>query len=97
LSLRELAEMTRLPNPDLSQTEHGLHQPSVRVLKLISGALGVPGENAARAGGPVRRQQPRRAICPVPVRAVQTAVRADQQLTAEQKSALIAVYQLAKR
>jgi transcriptional regulator with XRE-family HTH domain len=53
LPLREPAEMTRLPNPHLSQTERGLHQPSVRVLKLISGALGVPGETLlAQAGRP---------------------------------------------
>ena len=32
LSLRQLAEMTSLSNPYLSQIERGLHQPSVRVL-----------------------------------------------------------------
>ena len=33
LSLRQLAELTQLSNPYLSQIERGLHQPSVRVLK----------------------------------------------------------------
>ena len=34
--------MTSLSNPYLSQVERGLHQPSVRVLKAISGALTFP-------------------------------------------------------
>lgn len=97
LSLREPAEMTRLPNPYLSQTERGLHQPSVRVLKLISGALGVPGEMLLAQAGPSGGSSPGAQYAAVPVRAVQTAVRADQQLTAAQKSLLIAVYRLAKR
>src|SRR5207237_2435917 len=33
LSLRQLAEMTSLSNPYLSQVERGLHQPSIRALK----------------------------------------------------------------
>jgi len=37
LSLRQLAELTSLSNPYLSQVERGLHQPSVRVLKALSG------------------------------------------------------------
>ena len=36
LTLRQLAERTRLSNPYLSQIERGLHQPSVRVLRLLS-------------------------------------------------------------
>src|SRR5438552_17484397 len=41
LSLRQLAELTSLSNPYLSQVERGLHQPSVRVPKALSGALNV--------------------------------------------------------
>ena len=44
LSLRELAEMTEVSNPYLSQLERGLHQPSVRVLKAIANALNVSAE-----------------------------------------------------
>jgi transcriptional regulator with XRE-family HTH domain len=92
LSLRQLAEMTSLSNPYLSQVERGLHQPSVRVLKLISDALNVSAETllaqaglldgdraSAGAGGPA---------APGP----ENAIRADQRLTDEQKSALITVY-----
>jgi transcriptional regulator with XRE-family HTH domain len=38
LLLRQLAELTSLSNPYLSQLARGTHQPAVRVLKLISGA-----------------------------------------------------------
>lgn len=36
LLLRQLAELTSLSTPYLSQLERGTHQPAVRVLKLIS-------------------------------------------------------------
>jgi transcriptional regulator with XRE-family HTH domain len=93
LSLRELAQMTRLSNPYLSQIERGLHQPSVRVLRLISEALGVSGETLLAQAGLFDGSSSGAQDAAVPGRAVQTAVRADPLLTAEQKSALIAVYQ----
>ena len=54
LSLRQLAEMTKLSHPYLSQVERGMHQPSVRVLKLLSEALNVSRGDVAHAGGPAR-------------------------------------------
>ena len=51
LSLRQLADMTSLSNPYLSQVERGLHQPSVRVLKLISEALDVSAETLLTQAG----------------------------------------------
>ncbi len=44
LSLRELAARTNISNPYLSQIERGLHEPSVRVLKSIAGALNLSAE-----------------------------------------------------
>ena len=41
MSLRDLADLTNVSNPYLSQIERGLHEPSVRVLKAISDALNV--------------------------------------------------------
>ena len=95
LSLRQLAEMTSLSNPYLSQLERGLHLPSVRVLKLLSEALNVSvetllaqaglldlapsGDGAAAADGP-------------PASSVESAISADERLADEQKAALIAVY-----
>src|SRR5258708_23901430 len=51
LSLRQLAELTSLSNPYLSQVERGLHQPSVRVLKAISDALNVSAETLMAQAG----------------------------------------------
>ena len=98
LSLRQLADMTSLSNPYLSQIERGLHQPSVRVLKLISEALDVSAETLLAQAGlldPERASQagpasPAAGATP-PIDA-ETAIRADQRLTDDQKSALIMVY-----
>ena len=51
LSLRQLADRTKLSNPYLSQIERGLHQPSVRVIRLISDALNVSTETLLTQAG----------------------------------------------
>lgn len=51
LSLRQLADLTSLSNPYLSQVERGLHEPSVRVLKAISDALNVSAETLLAQAG----------------------------------------------
>jgi transcriptional regulator with XRE-family HTH domain len=53
LSLRQLAEMTKLSHPYLSQVERGMHQPSVRVLKLLSEALNVSATACSAIDDPV--------------------------------------------
>ena len=58
LSLRQLADMTSLSNPYLSQVERGLHQPSVRVLKLISEALNVSAETLLTQAGLLDGERP---------------------------------------
>ncbi|MGZ4759195.1 MAG: helix-turn-helix domain-containing protein [Acidimicrobiales bacterium] len=51
MSLRDLADLTNVSNPYLSQIERGLHEPSMRVLKSISDALEVSIDTLlARAG-----------------------------------------------
>ena len=91
LSLRQLAEMTSLSNPYLSQIERGLHQPSVRVLKAISDALDLSAETVmAHAGlGTSQPAQPEPALAGPGTEAV---ISADQRLTPDQRAALIAVY-----
>jgi transcriptional regulator with XRE-family HTH domain len=105
LSLRQLAEMTSLSNPYLSQVERGLHQPSVRVLRLISDALNVSGETllaqaglldgdrggAAAAAGQAAAAAGQAAAA-APAADAEAAILADQRLTDEQKNALITVY-----
>ena len=96
LSLRQLAELTSLSNPYLSQVERGLHEPSVRVLKALSGALNVSAETLMAQAGLID------AIAGDAVAATDTeaqqvpgtedAIRADPRLGEEQKAALIAVY-----
>ena len=96
LSLRQLAELTSLSNPYLSQVERGLHQPSVRVLKAISGALNVSAETLmtqaglidAIAGEATEATELQEREIP----GTEEAIAADPRLGEEQKAALIAVY-----
>jgi|SRR5215470_2674688 len=89
LSLRQMAELTTLSNPYLSQIERGLHQPSVRVLRLIAEALGISAETLLEQAGLLDGHEPGEADSS---EHVISAVRADQRLSDEQKAALIAVY-----
>ena len=86
LSLRELAERARVSNPYLSQVERGMHEPSVRVLKAIATALGLPAETLLTEAGLLDDAD--EAAAP----ATEAAIRADVALTGEQKDALLAVY-----
>jgi transcriptional regulator with XRE-family HTH domain len=96
LSLRQLAELTRLSNPYLSQVERGLHQPSVRVLKAISDALNLSAETLLAQAGLVDAMANDAAggdeASPGEVPQTEDAIRADKRLTEDQKAALIAVY-----
>jgi transcriptional regulator with XRE-family HTH domain len=93
LSLRQLAEMTRLSNPYLSQIERGLHQPSVRVIRLISDALNISTETLLTQAGLLRYREPDETSKEQQMPAVRAAIEAEDRLTDEQKTALIAVYQ----
>jgi transcriptional regulator with XRE-family HTH domain len=88
LTLRQLAEMSSISNPYLSQIERGLHQPSVAVIRSIADALNLSAdvllaqvagldETDVDDGGPA---------------STETAIRADSRLTSAQKSALLSVY-----
>jgi transcriptional regulator with XRE-family HTH domain len=96
LSLRQLAELTSLSNPYLSQVERGLHQPSVRVLKALSGALNVSAETLLAQAGLIDAMVPAEIKDEVaeerPIPGTEEAILADPRLGQEQKAALIAVY-----
>lgn len=97
LSLRQLAELTSLSNPYLSQVERGLHQPSVRVLKAISDALNLSAETLLAEAGLIdaiagNSPDGQRAAQESAAPATEDAIRADQRLSEDQKAALIAVY-----
>lgn len=91
LTLRQLAEKTRLSNPYLSQIERGLHQPSVRVIRLISDALNISAETLLTQAGLLHSADSATPSAPETA-SVETAIQADQRLTPQQQTALIAVY-----
>ena len=91
LSLRELAEMTEVSNPYLSQLERGLHQPSVRVLKAIANALNLSAETLLVQAGLLEGDGDEGATR-VAGSSVESAIRTDPVLADDQKEALINVY-----
>jgi transcriptional regulator with XRE-family HTH domain len=99
LSLRQLAAMTSLSNPYLSQLERGMHQPSVRVLKLLSGALNVSAEMLLAQAGLLETVPGEDGAPPAdgagaepPADPVEAAIVASGRLDDEQKAALLTVY-----
>ncbi len=86
LSLRQLSALTEVSNPYLSQVERGLHEPSVRVLRSIAGALNVSAETLLEQAGLIDH-----AVRP-DGEATENAIRADARLTEAQRRALLSVY-----
>ena len=93
LSLRQLAELTEVSNPYLSQIERGLHEPSVRVLKSIARALNVSAETLLAQAGLLEDEEAGGTSGDGSGRLdTEAAVRADPALTEAQKTALLGVY-----
>ena len=88
LTLRDLAERANVSNPYLSQIERGLHEPSVRVLKAIAGALNLSAEQLLVQAGVLEGTDPG---APVTL-SVEDAVKADPRLSNDQRAALMSVY-----
>lgn len=86
LSLRQLAELTHVSNPYLSQLERGLHEPSVRVLQSIGRALDISTDTLLRQVGLSDTDAPADPFD------TEAAIRQDPHLHDEQKQALLAVY-----
>ena len=108
VSLRQLAKNAGVSNPYLSQVERGLHQPSVRVLRSIAAALGVPADELLAHAGLTTRSVPAKPS-PADTRSSDSnasdaegkarpesstaaAILADQALSDDQRQALLAVY-----
>ena len=89
LTLRELAARTNVSNPYLSQIERGLHEPSVRVLKAIAGALNLSAESLLQQAGLLEGEE---GVAPPPPPTVEEAVKADARLSPDQRAALLSVY-----
>ncbi len=100
LSLRQLSDMADVSNAYLSQIERGLHEPSVRVIRSVARALGVPAEvllaqaglidesDSGDGGQPAGPAASGAAASP----SVEEAVQADPRLSSAEKEALLAVY-----
>ena len=85
LSQRELARMTQVSDPYVSQLERGLHEPSVRVLKSLAEALNVRAETLLAYAGLLDPDVETATT-------VTEAIEADPHLSREQKQALLGVY-----
>jgi transcriptional regulator with XRE-family HTH domain len=94
LSLRQLADLTDVSNPYLSQIERGLHEPSVRVLKSIARALNVSAETLLSQAGLLEGEEAGGAPGDGRARGADTeaVIRSDPDLTDAQKNALLGVY-----
>jgi transcriptional regulator with XRE-family HTH domain len=93
LSLRELADRTKVSNAYLSQIERGLHEPSITVLAAIAAALDVSLETLlARAGllGPEGEGEGEGAGALV--RGTEAAILGDPELSEPQRVALLSIY-----
>jgi transcriptional regulator with XRE-family HTH domain len=89
LSLREVAQLSSISNAYISQIERGLNEPSLRVLRALASALGVPSDELLEAAGLLDDdEQARRAAGP----GTASAIRTDPALTDSQKEALLSVY-----
>jgi transcriptional regulator with XRE-family HTH domain len=86
LSLRQLAELTGISNPYLSQIERGLRKPSAEVLQQLAKALRVSAETLYVRAGILDPEDHR-------TTSVEMAVLADPAITGRQKRVLIDVYE----
>jgi transcriptional regulator with XRE-family HTH domain len=81
LSMRQLSDMVGISNPYLSQIEHGLREPSDRVLQAIARSLKLPADRLYEQAG---REEVESEVV--------KAIRADPKLSARQRDALLEVY-----
>jgi transcriptional regulator with XRE-family HTH domain len=87
LTMRQLADLVGISNPYLSQIERGLREPSERVVEAIADNLEMSAEK-------LKRYRPRPAPADsVEGSAVVAAIRADPDLSAKERAALIEVYE----
>lgn len=84
LSQRELAKLTQVSDPYVSQIERGLHEPSIRVLRSIADALNIRAETLLQMAGLLDET--------TPVSSVEEAINGDEFLSNQQKLALLGVY-----
>jgi transcriptional regulator with XRE-family HTH domain len=85
MSVRQLAELSGISNPYLSQIERGLRDPSEQVLDAIAQQLELSADALKQHGARDTEDEDSEP-------AVVTAIREDSSLTARQRKALLEVY-----
>jgi transcriptional regulator with XRE-family HTH domain len=88
LSLRQLAGMSNVSNAYLSQIERGLHQPSLKILQSIAGALNLSGEALLAEAGLIAHDP----TATTASTGTEAAILADPDLSEEEKQVLVGVY-----
>jgi transcriptional regulator with XRE-family HTH domain len=86
MSVRRLAELADISNPYLSQIERGLRRPSAEILQQLAKALKISVETMYTRAGLLAEDADEHAP------SVREAIGRDSRLTAEQKQALLNVY-----
>jgi transcriptional regulator with XRE-family HTH domain len=86
MSVRHLADLAGVSNPYLSQIERGLRNPSAEILQQIARALQISAETLYERAGLLSADG-------VPRGGVREAIAADPELSAEQRQALLNVYE----
>jgi transcriptional regulator with XRE-family HTH domain len=89
LSLRQLADMTKVSNAYLSQIERGLHQPSLRVLRSIADALNLSADTMLAQAGLIGAVAAGEAGARTDTEA---AILSDPELSPDDREALVRVY-----
>lgn len=87
LSVRKLSEMAGVSNPYLSQIERGLRKPSAEILQSLAKALSISAESLYVQAGILDHDAPRAHVD------VPGEIARDPQLTEEQRSTLVHIYQ----
>jgi transcriptional regulator with XRE-family HTH domain len=87
MSVRKLADLANISNPYLSQIERGLRRPSAEILQQVANALRISVESLYVRAGFLDESTLGGTS------SVREAISADVQLTDEQKSALLGVYE----
>jgi transcriptional regulator with XRE-family HTH domain len=85
LSLRQLADLTKVSNPYLSQIERGLHRPSIAIIKALAEALNLSTSDLLAHAADIASDEQAATT-------TEGAIRNDPLLNAAQRSALLAVY-----
>lgn len=85
MSLRQLAELSEVSNPYLSQIERGVRRPSAEVLQQIAKGLRISAESLYVRAGILDLEESG-------ARMVEDAIALDARLTERQKTALLDIY-----